>query len=434
MSPRIKKLALGLTILIVGLGLAGVLWSVLHGGGPSGYAIAQSERKRQLAPQVDAVKLDALVAGNTQFGLDLYRILRREGGNLFFSPYSISLALAMVHAGARGNTATEMARALHFTLEQDALHPAFNVLDLDLAGLSDNPAVGGRLQLDIANALWGQSGWSFLPEFLDVLAENYGAGIQLLDLTGAPNEARLIINEWVLRKTLGKIDSLLSPGAIGSLTELVLTNAIYFNATWEYRFDRRLTNSDGTFYPLDGRQVTVPMMEQLAPLGYAEGAGFRAVELPYCGEMLSMVALLPDRERFEAFAEELDAERVDDLLDQIVRQERVHLRMPRFEFESGFRLGSALTGLGMVTAFTEAADFSGMDGNHELFIGDVFHSAFVSVDEDGTEAGASTAVSMERSQPRVFTITLNRPFIFLIVHNKTRTVLLMGQVMDPREG
>ena len=436
MSSQIRKYALGLTILIVGLGLAGFLWSVLRNGNRASAPneIVQSERDRELAPRVDAAELDALVAGNTQFALDLYHALRREGNNLFLSPHSISLALAMTYAGARENTETEMARALHFALGQESLHPAFNALalDLDLASLRDNPAAGGRFQLDIANALWGQSGWSFLPEFLDVLAKNYGAGIQLLDFAREPEDARLTINDWVYRRTDERIANLLPPGAVDSLTELLLTNAIYFSATWKFCFNPDSTIDEGVFTRLDGREVDAPIMQQMAPFRYAEGLTYQAVELPYLDGEFSMVALLPRPTMFEAFASALDAKRVGQIMNRMITPISVHLAMPKFSYESGFHLKDPLTSLGMPDAFTGAADFSGMDGSRELFIGEVFHKAFISVDEDGTEAAAGTAAGMYRMRtPEVF---LNRPFIFLIVHDETRTILFIGQLMDPTEG
>jgi len=432
MTTRFSKRALGLTILIVGLGLTAVLWTVFRDGGPSGYTIAQSAEERQLEPQVEAAELDTLVAGNTRFALDLYQALRHEGANLFFSPYSISLALAMTYAGALGDTEAQMAQALHFTLEQEFLHQAFDALDLELSALSDAPTDGGRFQLDIANALWGQSGWSFLPEFLDILAENYGSVIQLLDFARDPEDARLTINDWVCRQTGERVADLLPPGAIDSLTELLLTNAIYFSATWEFCFNPDFTIDEGCFARLDGTEVEVPIMRQMAPLRYAEGSTYQAVEIPYLGGEFSMVALLPQLSMFESFASALNANQLAQIMSRMFTPISVYLAMPKFSYESGFHLKDPLTSLGMPDAFSEAADFSGMDGSRELFLDEVFHKAFISVDEDGTEAAAGTAAGIYRMEtPEVF---LNHPFIFLIVHNETRTVLFIGQVTDPSAG
>jgi len=393
---------------------------------------AQSEEGRATTSQATEADLEDLVAGSNQLAVDLYQALRREGGNLFFSPYSISAALAMTYAGARESTEAQMAQALHFTLGQESLHPAFSALALDLAGLNGSPAAGGRFQLDIANALWGQSGWPFLPEFLNVLAENYGAGIQLLDFAQDPEDARLTINDWVYRQTDERIADLLPSGAIDSLTELLLTNAIYFSAAWEFCFNPDFTIDEAVFTRLDGREVAAPIMQQMSPFRYAEGPTYQAVELRYLDGEVSMVAFLPRPTMFEAFASALDAERVEQIMNRLTTPISVHLAMPKFSFESGFHLKDPLTSLGMPDAFTGAADFSGMDGTRELFLGEVFHKAFISVDENGTEAAAGTAAGMYRMRtPEVF---LNRPFIFLIVHKGTRTILFIGQLMDPSEG
>jgi len=353
--------------------------------------------------------------------------------NLFYSPHSISLALAMTVAGARGETERQMADTLHFTLPQDRLHPAFNRLDLELAqrGEGAEGKDGEGFRLHIVNAIWGQEGYEFLSEFLDVLAENYGAGLRVLDFAGAPEESRVTINEWVSDQTENRIEDLIPPGAIDPSTRLVLTNAIYFNAAWAEPFEPDLTE-DGPFYLLDGREVSVPMMRQMASFGYAEGEGVQAVELPYDGRELSMVILLPDAGEFDTFESVLDGGRVDRMVKNLAHRQ-VALAMPRFEFESGFSLVDALTALGMPDAFSGAADFSGMTGTRDLSIRDVIHKAFVSVDEAGTEAAAATAVIMGEAamQEEPVEVTVDRPFIFVIRDIETGTVLFVGRVVDP---
>ncbi len=414
------------------LGLVGCsIWAGVPGEGlPSG-KIVQSKMQRVTSPDVAEADLAQLVAGNSRFAFDLYQAIREEEGNLFYSPYSISLALAMTYAGARGETEEQMADTLHYTLPPDRLHPAFNALDLELArrgeGAEGKDEEGFRL--NIANSIWGQSGYSFLPQFLDTLAENYGAGLRLLDFVKASDESRGVINDWVSEETEGKIEDLLPQGSISPATVLVLTNAIYFNAAWEYPFEEELTH-DGVFNLLDGGQVTVPMMGQKEFFGYAQGEGYQAVELPYDGEELSMVILLPQAGRFEEFASALDAERVGSTLNGIEPQE-VHLTMPKFTYESGFRLRDTLTVMGLPAAFT-AADFSGMDGTRNLFIDDVYHKAFVSVDEAGTEAAAATAVVVARAAPTPpKEVTVDRPFIFMIRDIKTSAILFLGHVVNP---
>ncbi len=383
--------------------------------------------------EVDEADLADLVQGNSAFAFDLYQALRAEGGNLFYSPYSISLALAMTYAGARSETEAEMAEALHFLLAQERLHPAFSTLGAALASRGEGAEGkdGQGFRLNIVNALWGQEGYEFLSSFLDLLAENHGAGIRPLDFANAPEEARLTINDWASNQTEGRIEDLIPPGIINTLTRLVLTNAIYFNAAWAHPFELEMTQ-DGPFHLLDGSQVTVPMMTETASFSYAQGSGYQAVELPYDGWELSMVILLPEAGGFETFEATLDAGQVDAILQELAHRQ-VALTMPRFEFESDFSLKETLSALGMPTAFTGNADFSGMTGNRELFIAEVIHKAFVSVDEAGTEAAAATAVIMELTgAPEMpLQVTVDRPFIFLIRDIETGAILFVGRVVDP---
>jgi serpin B len=403
-------------------------------GRAPGVAVA-SEKQRVSSPDVPDADLNALVEGNTAFAFDLYRFLAEQEGdkNLFYSPYSISLALAMTYAGARGGTEEEMAEALHFMLSQEDLHPAFNALDQELAqrgeGAEGKDQEGFRL--NIANAIWGQMDYQFLDAFLDVLAENYGAGLRVLDFAGAPEESRITINDWVSKQTEGKIEDLIPQGTIDSLTRLILTNAIYFNAAWANPFQEEATR-DGPFTLLDGTEVSVPMMHQTESFGYAEGGDYQAVELPYDGREMSMVIVLPEEGEFQAFENSLDAGRVEAIIEQL-DQRQVALAMPTFEFDAEFFLKQALAALGMPAAFSDKADFSGMTGDRALFISDVLHKAFVSVDEEGTEAAAATAVVMKllAAPEEPVEVTLDHPFLFLIRDIQTGTILFVGRVVDP---
>ena len=395
--------------------------------------VIQSEKQRVTSPDVNEADLTTLVTGNSAFAFDLYQTLREEDGNLFYSPYSISLALAMTYAGARGETARQMADTLHFTLSQVSLHPAFNSLDIELSrrGEGAKGKDGEGFRLNIVNAIWGQEGYEFLSEFLDVLAENYGAGLRTLDFAKAPEESRITINNWVSEQTEDRIEDLIPQGLIDALTRLVLTNAIYFNAAWQHPFNEDMTE-DGPFYLLDGGEVTVPMMRQTESFGYGEGDGYKTIELPYDGRELSMVILLPEAGQFEAFERSLDTQRIDTILKDLEHM-RVTLTMPKFEFESAFSLRETLIALGMPVAFSGAADFLGMTGNRDLFIADVIHKAFVSVDEAGTEAAAATAVMMAlTAMPgSPVEVTVDRPFVFLIRDIKTGAILFIGRVLDP---
>ena len=411
-------------VLLVSLGGCGDATSI---------SMAQSEKERVTSPDVADSDLSDLVAGNSAFAFDLYQAISANEGNLFYSPYSISLALAMTYAGARSDTELQMADTLHFTLPQDHLHPAFNALDLELAsrgeGAEGKDEKGFRL--NIVNETWGQEDYKFMDQFLDILAENYGAGMRLLDFINAPEESRITINDWVSDQTEGKIEDLIPSGVIDALTRLVLTNAIYFNAAWLHPFSEGVTD-DGTFHLLNDSEITVPMMMQTESFGYAEGEGYKAVELLYDGSELSMVILLPETDLFREFEESIDA----DLLEKIINDlqyRQVALSMPKFEFESDYSLVNYLSEMGMPVAFSGAADFSGMTGNRDLFIGEIIHKAFVSVDEAGTEAAAATAVVMQltAAPEEPVEVRIDSPFVFMIRDIETGSILFIGRVMNP---
>ena len=294
--------------------------------------ILQSEKSRKTEPRVSQDDLATLVDGNSEFAFDLYQVLKEENSNLFYSPYSISVALAMTFAGARGETERQMADTLNFTLLKDSIHPALNGLDMDLnsRGEGAKGKDGGAFRLNIVNAVWGQKGLEFLPEFLDVLAENYGSALRPLDFAAEPEPSRITINDWISKQTKGRIEDLVPRGTIDPLTLLVLTNAIYFNAAWKYRFTER-SSSDGTFDLLDGTKIIVPMMKRTEKYGYARGMNYQAIELPYDGDELSMVILLPDSNRFEDFERSMDYETVDNIISDINRH-KISLEMPKFNF------------------------------------------------------------------------------------------------------
>ena len=421
-----KRALLSVLLLTVLLSVAGCAEGEVAG-------LLQSDKPRETSPDTATVDLEDLVDGNSAFAFDLYQAIKEKGGNLFYSPYSISVALAMTYAGARNETEQQMADTLRFTLDQSKLHPVFNSLDLELTSRGEGAEGkdGEGFRLNIVNEIWGQKDYEFRNEFLDVLSENYGAGLRLLDYINAPEASRVTINDWVSDQTEGRIEDLIPQGVIDALTRLVLTNAIYFNAAWLNPFNEDITD-DGDFYLLDGGKVTVPMMIQSESLGYAEGDGYRAVELPYDSRELSMVILLPDSGKFEEFEGSLDAGLVDTIKNDLIYQE-VALTMPKFKFESEFGLTDTLAAMGMPVAFTGAADFSGMTGNRDLFIAEVLHKAFVSVDEAGTEAAAATAVAMSLTAApgEPVEVTLDRPFIFLIRDIETDAILFVGRMVNP---
>ena len=407
---------------------------------PAAPKALHSLKTRTMSPGATGPELADLTRGNTAFAFDLYRTLSQSYGDLFYSPYSISLALAMTYAGARGETERQMAETLRFLLPQERVHPAFNALDLALASRGAGAAGkdAASFQLNIANSVWGQEDHEFLTAFLDILAEQYGSEVRRADFRRASEESRVRINDWVADETEARIKDLIPPGAIEPTTRLVLANAIYFNAAWQLPFDERAT-APGPFHPLGGGYIEASMMRQEGRLGYARGEGYQAVELPYDGGEMAMAILLPDEGSFSEFEGLLDASMVDGVLEDLETR-RVLLTMPKFEVRGSFGLADTLEAMGMPNAFDErAADFSGMDGTSCLavddwclLITDVVHQAFVSVDEAGTEAAAATAaiVGITRAAVEPATLTIDRPFIFLVRDRATGAVLLVGRVSE----
>lgn len=309
-----------------------------------------------------------------------------------------------------------------------------NALALELASREkispDSKSEGFKLK--VSNALWGQNGLPFQAAFLDTLAENYGAGMRLLDFKNAPEPARLTINQWVSDQTQEKIKDLLPNGSISSLTRLVLTNAIYFKAGWQQPFNPAQTQP-GNFYPTPDAPVSAQMMNNSLELRYGEGRGWQAASLPYVGKQLSMLILLPEAGQMDSFERNLSAQQLTTILDGL-EMAQVNLSLPKFRIESSFSLSGALQSLGMTGAFDPAkADFSGMTGSRDLFISSVVHKAFVNVDEEGTEAAAATAVIMETTAMPTKTVDLkvDRPFLFLIIDQGTGSVLFIGRVNNP---
>jgi len=403
-------------------------------GGPSA-TIAESNLPRIDSPNVPSDDSRTLVDGNNAFALDIYQALRSQEGNLILSPFSVSLALAMTYAGARGETESQMADTLHFDLPQGELHPASNLLDQELAsrgkGGSDKEE---PFQLNVANAVWAEQTYPFLQDFLDLIASNYGAGIRLADFINQFDSVRKEINDWVFDRTKEKIKDLLPEGVLSSDTRMVLVNAIYFKADWLSQFDANDTY-DAPFHLMDGSDVTVKLMNQGTNMPYYRGDGFQAVELPYTGDTATMDIILPDEGNFEAIESFLNAKFLNETLKGL-QPTSMMLSLPKFTFESQFNLSDALKSMGMADAFeAERADFSGMTGNKDLYISDVIHKAFVAVDEDGTEAAAATAVIMETTSAILYdvTLTIDRPFIFVIRDKPSGQILFIGRVLDPTQ-
>jgi serpin B len=366
-----------------------------------------------------------VVKGNTRFALDLYGRVHDAKGNLFFSPYSVSTALAMTHAGARGDTAREMATTLHFPLDPQRLHPAF----ADLMHQVQAAGKDRKAQLYVANALWGQQGYHFQPEFLKVTRANYNAGLREVDFVGATDAARRTINAWVEGQTNQKIKELIKPGILNADTRLVLTNAIYFKAAWMSPFNEKQTR-DAAFVGA-GTTAKVKMMHGSVRTNYARFGDLQVLDLPYENNELSMLVFLPKRGGLAEFEKTLTPAILAKWLAKL-SDHRVDVKLPKFKVTSEFRLDDALKALGMKLAFDRnQADFSGMTTRERLFISAVVHKAFVDVNEKGTEAAAATAVVMERtSAPPPATFHADHPFVYLLRDNRTGSILFMGRVSE----
>lgn len=374
-----------------------------------------------------------IAEGNNAFALELYAKLAEPafgGGNLFFSPYSISSALAMAYAGARGQTAQQMADVLHFTLPQEKLHSAF-------AGLKDQLSqddTQSGYELSVANALWGQKGYRFLEEFIELNRKYYGAGLNEVDFVTAAEAARQKINAWVEKQTRGKIKDLIQSGVLGPLTKLVLTNAIYFKGRWASQFDKDRTK-DEPFMVTRDKKVEAALMNQKGRFKYYEQDAFQMLQLPYKGAVLSMVVILP--RKIDGLAEMTKSLTAENLKKWLVRMRKreVIVYLPKFKMTSQFELAGCLGAMGMPDAFSlPPADFSGMTADKELFISNVIHKAFVAVDEEGTEAAAATGVVMGITavvEPLVF--RADRPFVFMIRDNRSGSILFIGRVVNPKK-
>lgn len=421
-------------MMVHGFILVALLAACAAPAGGSQASLVQSSKPRDTSPKVGSGDSGQLASDNRSFALGLFQQLRGREGNLFFSPHSISVALAMTYAGARGATQQQMQQAMRFNLPAGSLHPAFNALQLELAKREKdkNDDQQTHFKLSVVNALWGQSGYTFLPDFLDNLAQNYAAGIRLLDYKSDPDAARKVINDWVAQQTADKIKDLIPQPAIDRSTILVLTNAIYFNAPWLNPFQESQT-APGPFTLLNGSHVNVALMHISRSYSYAHKDGLSAIELPYAGGQVAMVVLVPDAGKFNEIEQGFSAAQWDAIRKEL-KTAQVNLALPKFKFSAEFKLNDPLVKMGMVDAFdVNKADFSGMDGSRSLFISSVLHKAFINLDEKGTEAAAATAVvvGLTSMPAEVVELKIDRPFLFLIQDKPTGEILFMGRVVNP---
>ena len=407
------------------------------GTGPKGIALVRSALEREQIPAVPDADLATFATGSTDFAFDLYAQAVSGEDNTFISPYSVRAALGMLYAGARGETKSEMASALHFDLPEPTLHAAMNATDLSLALRSEQLVPGegeersGDLLLRPVNAAFGRKGLMFQEPFLDVLAQHYGTGMFAADFAGNPERERMAINQWVEEQTNDRIVDLLPTGSIDPTVALVLVNSIYFKGSWLAQFNAANTARE-TFHGTRG-DVSVPMMNETRPMGYTEGAGYSALELFYIAPALRMLLILPDEGSFASVEASLGRELFDEIRtgfsDRIVT-----LKVPKFSFRSSLGLVPVMRALGMNQAFDAGmADLSGIAGAPgDLVVSDIFHQAFIAVDEEGTEAAAATAVvAVPVSAPPPANFFLDRPFIFVIYDEPTGQILFLGRLMAP---
>ena len=403
---------------------------------------ASSDLARNTSPNVAAGDMTTLTNDNAAFATDAYKAIgaipANVGKNVFYSPYSISSALAMTYAGANGVTATEMASAMHFSLDQSKLHPAFDQLDLALTADAAAPVEADQkpLALHVANAIFGEKLDSFGKPFLDTLKTNYGAGVQLVDFEGNPDGSRVAINGWISDQTNAKIQNMLAPGTIDDSTRVVLVDAIYFDGNWSNPFDPKSTQ-DAPFTKLDGSSVSASTMSNGdLDVPVASTPAYDAIELAYAGNRVAMDIVVPKAGTFAAFEAGLTGASMNAIFSGL-QTGPATVAMPKFKIAGDtISLKDMLQGLGMKTAFTGDADFSAIDLTTKVHIGDVLHKAYVSVDESGTEAAAATAVIMAGSAARTgspIAVNANRPFFFALRDLTTGAVLFAGRVTDPTE-
>ncbi len=398
-----------------------------------------SEFKTMDDTQATSSGVEQVVNANNQFAFDMYNKIDNDK-NVFFSPYSISTALAMTYEGANGQTKEEIKNVFYFPDDQTLRSSNARIYNLIN---KDNK----KYELNTANALWAQKDYDFLPTYFNTIENYYGGKVTNLDFVTQTEESRQTINKWVEDQTNDKIKNLIEKGMLNAMTRLVLTNAIYFKGTWEWEFDKSDT-SNQDFKITSDNVVKTPMMfmePDKARFNYANLEKLQILELPYKGNDISMLILLPKQGPEYDFDNdkmithdytlkdiELSSEKLKEYRSQMKETKLDAIYLPKFEFDTKYLLNNALKSLGMPTAFSMDADFSGMDGTKDLFISNVIHQAFVKVDEKGTEAAAATAVTMElKSAMPTNIFRADHPFIFIIQERSTGNILFMGKVVDP---
>lgn len=376
--------------------------------------------------------VEDVVNANNQLAFDLYFQFKEENKdkNIFFSPYSINVALTVAYEGANGQTKNEMASVLHVSDNLENQRAAFVNISNEIN--KDNKTY----ELSTANALWAENEFTFLKAYFDIVEMYYGAKVENLNFKGDAEGSRIIINDWVAEQTYDKIEDLIPSGAIDQDTRLVITNAIYFKGDWVKQFDKNETK-EADFRVTSDKTVKISMMQRTdkeSIFGYAETDDLQILELPYSGEELSILIVLPKEDDLESLEESLTLEEFSKWRESL-QEQRVNIYLPKFTFETKYFMSDSLSAMGMPTAFSEYyADFSGMTGKKNLVIFEVIHQAFVDVNEEGTEAAAATAVIISEIvsvKPPVPEFRADHPFIFIIQQKETGNILFMGRVNEP---
>lgn len=388
--------------------------------------LVSSDKERVAKPRTTPSDVESVVAGNVDFGAALYRELREPGKNLFFSPHSVSQAMAMVYAGARGGSEAELARGFHF-LPQDRFHPAVNALNQALSVPPRDTGAATPARFLGVNSVWGQAGFSFEPAFLDVLAQHYGSGMHVVDFASSASQVRQDINAWVASRTQEHIKDLLPPDAVSAATRLILVNALHFEGAWSTPFSPLGTRA-AAFHTLEGGTASVQLMRGGGGQ-YMKGSGFEALALDYVGRDFRMLLLVPEAGRFDALEARLSADLLAEVRGALSPRD-MDVNLPRFQLETTASLIPKLKALGIEQVFDGRSDLSGVTRSESLVISSIEHKAFVSVDEKGTVAAAATAVvAGPPSVPEPFLV--DRPFLFLIEHVETGSVLFLGRYVKP---
>jgi serine protease inhibitor len=385
--------------------------------------------------------IQEVVNANNEFAFDLYSELdKSNGNNIFYSPYSISAALAMTYEGAKEQTADEIKSVFHF--------PEENVLRSNFAAIYNNINEKNKeYELRTGNALWAQYDYPFLEEYMNRVEQYYGGKAANLDFIRETEKSRQTINSFIEEQTNNKIKNLIPLGVLNSMTRLVLTNAIYFKGTWEWEFDKSDTREqDFKITPINiVKTQMMHMNPKKAEFNYAELEKLQILELPYKGEKISMLILLPkqgetydfetgERINYDYTLEdiELSSEKLKEYKFQMQETKLDSISLPKFEFDTKYFMKDTLSAMGMPLAFDiKNADFSGMTEYEDLFISSVIHQAYVKVDEKGTEAAAATAVSMKATSSMPNFFRADHPFIFIIQEKETGNILFMGKVVNP---